>query len=136
METFMSDAKSPAPWVAILVAILGLVGSLGVAWITTGARFSQELDSKSHELARLQKELETTKKQIAQQQKEQDRKVASVEDRLKKLDLQIALAQSATNKAIQLGSGWFKRKKKPALPRPAKAKTKADDSSGKKRSSR
>ena len=32
-----------APWVQIVIAIIGLVGSIFVAWLTTGARFGQEL---------------------------------------------------------------------------------------------
>jgi hypothetical protein len=111
-EKAVSHERAHAPWVAILVAILGLAGSLGVAWITTGAKFSQYLDIKSNELAQIKKELAATKEQMARQQKELDRKVSGVEDRLKKLDFQIALGQSATDKVVKMGSGLFKAKKK------------------------
>ena len=49
---------------------------------------------------------------MAARQKELDRKVGAVEDRLKRLDAQIALAQSATEQVIKVGSLLRGRKKK------------------------
>jgi hypothetical protein len=106
----MSETR-PSSAVHIAVAVIGLLGSLAVAWITTGTKFDRELDGRSGEVARLQRDLESVERGMRERQKELDQKVAAVEDRLEKLDEQIALAKDAASKLIK--TGLFGKKPEP-----------------------
>jgi hypothetical protein len=99
----------PSSTIHILVAVIGLVGSLAVAWITTGTKFDRELDGKSGEVTRIQRDLESVEQRMKERQKELDQKVEAVEDRLKKLDEQIALAKDAASKLMKTGSIFGKK---------------------------
>jgi hypothetical protein len=103
----MSEGRPASGTIHIAVAVIGLVGSLAVAWMTTGAKFNQELDGKAGEVARLRRDVETAQERLRLQQQDLDRKVSAVEDRLQKLDAQIEIAQAAADKLLKAGGGLF-----------------------------
>ena len=49
--------QSQSPLVSIVVALIGIAGALGGAWITTGAKFSKELDINQRVVNNLKNEL-------------------------------------------------------------------------------
>ncbi len=97
-----NDAKS-TPAIPIAVALIGVVGSVAVAWLTTQAKFSNELRDKETEVTRIKQDLAATEQRMQERQRELDAKVAAVDDRLKKLDTQIELAQAVGDKLSKLG---------------------------------
>ncbi len=88
----MEERRSVSAWVQILVALISVAGALGVAWITTQARFSSELESHAPELAQLKAKLD-----LAEQ------RLKAVDERLQRLDAQIELAQSAASTLMKAG---------------------------------
>ena len=114
-----SDDKSVSKG-GIAVAVLGMVASIGVAWVTTQAKFANELRLKDGEIARIKQDLEATERRLAERQREIDTKVAAVDDRLKKLDTQIEVAKAVGDQLAKYGGkltgGMFGRDKdkKPA----------------------
>ncbi len=95
----MAEQKASG-FVHILVALIGVAGSLGVAWLTTQHKFASELDSKAPEIAHLKAQLEIAEKRLVQ-----------VEDRMRKLDVQLEMAQSAASTLVKAGSSLFSKKK-------------------------
>jgi chromosome segregation ATPase len=79
--------------VQIIVALISMAGALGVAWITTQARFDSELESRAPELAQMKAKLD-----LAEQ------RLKAVDERLHRLDAQIDLAQSAASGLVKAGS--------------------------------
>ena len=101
----MGDDKEPAktsPRTTIGVAVIGVIGSIAVAWITTQAKFQKELDAKETEVTRMKADLDATERQ-----KELDAKVTMVDDKLKRLDVQIDMAQTVIEKLGKLPKGLF-----------------------------
>lgn len=107
----MAAERHASGLVHILVAVIGVVGSLGVAWITTQAKFSQELDSRAGEVTALRSRLEEAEQRLGRQQQEMDRKVAAVDERLRRLDAQIELAQTAARGLLKVSGGLIGGKK-------------------------
>jgi hypothetical protein len=105
----VAEAKSGT--IHIVVALIGVAGSLAVAWMTTQARFTHELDTRGSELIHLKAQLEAAEKRLTQQQQDMDRKVAVVEEQLRKLNTQIEMAKTAAANLINAGSGFFGKKK-------------------------
>ncbi len=131
----MADEQKSSPKASIVLAMIGVVGSIAVAWITTQAKFNKELNSKEAEVARLKsdtaevarvkQDLEATERRLVEQQKELDRKLVAterrgaeqqkeldakigmVDDRLKRLDAQIALAQATVDKLAKASKTAF-----------------------------
>jgi chromosome segregation ATPase len=50
---------------AILIAVIGLIGSLGGAWITTGSKFESELRDNQASVKSLQNEIGSLKSQLS-----------------------------------------------------------------------
>jgi hypothetical protein len=106
----VSEPKSGT--IHIVVALIGVVGSLAVAWMTTQAKFTQELDTRGSELVHLQAKLEAAETRLTQQQQDMDRKVAAVEEQLRKLNTQIEMARTAATSLINAGGTFFGKKQK------------------------
>jgi uncharacterized protein HemX len=102
----MADERPASGLVHIAVAVIGVAGSLGVAWLTTSARFNQELDRSGSDLTELRKSLEEAQAKLARQQREVDQKVADVEQRLKKLDTEVETAKAAVA-AVTKSTRWL-----------------------------
>lgn len=103
----MSDGGRVGPWVAIVVAVIGVAGSVGAAWVTTQTKFDRELDVKAGDIERMKRDLDESERRIREQQAALDRKVAEIEDRQKKLDQKIDLAEKAAAKVFRAGTGLF-----------------------------
>ncbi len=86
-----------------MVAVLGVIGSLGVAWMTTQAKFANELRLKDGEVARIKQDVEAAERRLAERHRELDAKVAAVDDRLKKLDTQIEVAKAVGEQLARYG---------------------------------
>jgi hypothetical protein len=78
--------------VQIVVALISVVGALGVAWITTQAKFSSELESRAPEIAQLKAQLDAAEKRLT-----------AVDERMQRLDAQLELAQSAASSVLKAG---------------------------------
>jgi len=87
--------------VQIIVALISVLGALGVAWITTQARFSSELESRAPEIQQLKAKLD-----LAEQ------RLQATEERLRRLDAQLELAQSAASSLVKAGSKLLSGSKK------------------------
>lgn len=106
------DVKVPkaGPKTSIAVAIIGVIGSIAVAWITTQAKFKKELDAKETEVTRMKMDLDATERRLTERQKELDAKVTVVDDKMKKLDMQIGMAQGVIEKLGKMPRGLFGKK--------------------------
>jgi hypothetical protein len=51
---------------SVIIALIGLIGSLGGAWITVGAKFDKELEKKDSELRELSSKIEELRKALPQ----------------------------------------------------------------------
>ena len=60
----MAEDKGSA-LAAILIAVIGLIGSLGGAWITTGSKFESELRDNQASVKSLQNEIGSLKSQLS-----------------------------------------------------------------------
>jgi len=60
----MAEEKGSAI-TAVLIAVIGLVGSLGGAWITTGSKFESELKDNQASVKDLQNEIGNLKSQLS-----------------------------------------------------------------------
>jgi uncharacterized coiled-coil DUF342 family protein len=60
----MAEDKGSA-LTAILIAVIGLIGSLGGAWITTGSKFESELKDNQASVKSLQNEIGSLKSQLS-----------------------------------------------------------------------
>jgi len=100
--------SSKSPLIGIVVAVIGLFGSIAVAFITTQAKFSHELQGKEVEVAKLKHDLERTEQRLLEKHKELDAKVAAVDDRLRKLDAQIDVATTVADKLATYGGRMFR----------------------------
>ena len=99
----MSGEAKSSPAVPIIVAVIGVVGSVIVAYMTTQAKFNTELGAKEADITRLKLDLMATEQRLREQQRELDKKVAAVDERLKKLDRQIEVAQVLVEKMAKYG---------------------------------
>lgn len=88
----MADETRSSSTIAILVALLGVIGSVTAAWVTTNAKFSNEFDDKKEEILLLKQDLIVTEKRLEAQLRALDDKLDEVDQRLAKLDAQIELA--------------------------------------------
>lgn len=109
----MADEAKSSPTISILVALIGVAGSIGVAWITTQTKFSRELRDSESDVARMKQDLEATERRLMERQKELDAKVAAVDEQVQKLNTRIAVAQELAEKLMKLGGGQFGGKKPP-----------------------
>ncbi len=107
----MSERTTPN-WIPIAVALIGLIGSVAAAWVTTQSKFNDELNSKASEIGRLKEQVDAAEKRLSQQQADMEKRIAQVDERLKKLDDQIELAQKAVSTLTKLGAGLFSGKSK------------------------
>jgi hypothetical protein len=89
----MAGERRGSGSVQIIVALISVLGALGVAWITTQARFSAELESRAPEIAQLKAQLDATEKRLQ-----------TTDERLQRLNAQLELAQSAVSGAVKAGS--------------------------------
>jgi len=60
----MADEKGSA-LAPIIIAVIGLIGSLGGAWIATGSRFESELKENQESVKDLQNEIGNIKSQLS-----------------------------------------------------------------------
>jgi chromosome segregation ATPase len=60
----MAEDKGSA-LTAVLIAVIGLIGSLGGAWITTGSKFESELRDNQASVKSLQNEIGSLKGQLS-----------------------------------------------------------------------
>ena len=60
----MAEEKGSA-LAPIVIAVIGLIGSLGGAWITTGSKFESELKDNQSSVKALQNEIESVKGQLS-----------------------------------------------------------------------
>jgi uncharacterized protein YoxC len=66
-ETNKSETNEPNKTIiGIVIAIIGLLGSLGGAWITTGAKFDRELEKKESEVSALSASIDKLKSELQQ----------------------------------------------------------------------
>jgi chromosome segregation ATPase len=66
----------------IAIAIIGLIGSLGGAWITTGSKFESELRENQASVKNLQSEIESVKNQLSGKIDEANRQLATLRELL------------------------------------------------------
>jgi hypothetical protein len=67
----MSDGKDGSGQmlkIQIAVALIGLFGSLGGAWIASGTKFERELEARGEEIRALEKSLGDARKSLEEQQ--------------------------------------------------------------------
>ena len=105
----------------MVIAVLGLIGSLGVAWISTGASFSRALEAKSVEIGALTAKFDALQDRLATAQTFEGR-LAQIETTVERSKLEGFGAASADGvKACLIGvdSRWLDTV---TLPRSATAK--------------
>jgi chromosome segregation ATPase len=77
----MAEEKGSA-LAPIVIAIIGLIGSLGGAWITTGSKFESELRDNQASVKNLQTEIESVKNQLSGKIDEANRQLATMRELL------------------------------------------------------
>lgn len=80
--------------VQIAIALIGVIGSLGVAYITTGAKFKSEVDDASLRIASLSKEVGESKNIAQELQTKLSTQQGEVEKRIAELRQQLSSAES------------------------------------------
>lgn len=78
----MAEEKSSSGLIQVVIALIGVVGSLGVAWITTGAKFESELKDNQASVSKLQNEIETIKGNLTGKIEEANKQLAEMRDLL------------------------------------------------------
>jgi peptidoglycan hydrolase CwlO-like protein len=78
----MADEKGMSGGIQIAIAIIGLIGSLGVAWITTGNKFESELRENQSSVKSLQTEIQSVKDQLSAKIEESNKQLAEMKDLL------------------------------------------------------
>jgi len=73
----MAEEKGSA-LAPIAIAVIGLIGSLGGAWITTGSKFESELKDNQASVKGLQNEIESIKSQLSGKIDEATRQLAEM----------------------------------------------------------
>jgi uncharacterized coiled-coil DUF342 family protein len=74
----MAEEKSSSGLIQIAIALIGVAGSLGVAWITTGAKFESELKDNQASVSKLQSEIETIKGNLTAKIEEANKQLAEM----------------------------------------------------------
>jgi hypothetical protein len=77
------------PWVNIVVAIIGVIGSVAVAFITSGARFDQKLEISKNAIELLGQKLGSARNETQHLRRQLD----SIEKSQKNLDRRLAVAE-------------------------------------------
>jgi peptidoglycan hydrolase CwlO-like protein len=109
----MANEKNSTAMVPVLIAVIGLVGSLGGAWITTGSKFESELKDNQASVKSLQADLDEVKKQLTGKIDEANKQLAemrtllesakkenvALQDRIKDLNTQIEKANKTVAEA-------------------------------------
>jgi uncharacterized coiled-coil DUF342 family protein len=78
----MADEKGMSGGIQIAIATIGLIGSLGVAWITTGNKFESELRENQSSVKSLQTEIQSVKDQLSAKIEESNKQLAEMKDLL------------------------------------------------------
>ena len=78
----MAEEKGMSGGIQIAIAIIGLIGSLGVAWITTGNKFESELQQNQSSVKNLQTEIQSVKDQLSAKIEESNKQLAEMKDLL------------------------------------------------------
>jgi septal ring factor EnvC (AmiA/AmiB activator) len=92
----MSD-KSTSGIVQVAIALIGVLGSLGVAYVTTGATFKKELQENVKGVEKLTSEQTQVDQRIAEMKKQ----VADAESKNLELQQQVSQAVSKNNELEQ-----------------------------------
>lgn len=86
----MSVEKSSSGLLQVVIALIGVAGSLGVAWITTGAKFESELNKSQETISSLRLQvdqlnstLKPTVESLTRRQEEANRKISELSELLK-----------------------------------------------------
>jgi chromosome segregation ATPase len=109
----MANEKNSTAMVPVLIAVIGLVGSLGGAWITTGSKFESELKDNQASVKSLQADLDEVKKQLTGKIDEANKQLAemrtllesakkenlALQDRIKDLNTQVEKANKTVAEA-------------------------------------
>jgi chromosome segregation ATPase len=109
----MANEKDSTAMVPVLIAVIGLVGSLGGAWITTGSKFESELKDNQASVKSLQADLDEVKKQLTGKIDEANKQLAemrtllesakkenvALQDRIKDLNTQVEKANKTVAEA-------------------------------------
>jgi septal ring factor EnvC (AmiA/AmiB activator) len=112
----MSTEKSSSGFVQIAIAFITLAGSLGGAWIATGAKFESELNVNKESISALRQQVDQlngtikpTIESLAKKQDEANRKVSELSDLLKAAsDKNAELQQNLTELKAQLAEAGNK----------------------------
>jgi hypothetical protein len=89
----MAEEKRPSRVVPIVVALIGLVGSLGGAWITTGAKFEKELESRGKEIAEMERKRQDMELRLAEAERRLGARLDQRKDEVEKVERQVAAAE-------------------------------------------
>jgi len=89
----------------IAIAVIGLVGSLGGAWIASGAKFDRELDSRGGDIRLLTQALLDAREKLDEQQAKID-----------KIDGEIEYAKETVAKIAKTAAEMALQKLKASLP--------------------
>lgn len=82
----MSAEKSSSGLLQVVIALIGVAGSLGVAWLTTGAKFESELNISKETVNSLRQQIDQFKPTIDSlggKQDEADKKINELSKLLK-----------------------------------------------------
>jgi F0F1-type ATP synthase membrane subunit b/b' len=75
----VQDTSHHALRLQIAVAVIGLVGSLGGAWIASGTKFERELESRGEQIKALETSLTDARKKLDEQQAKLEKVTAEIE---------------------------------------------------------
>ncbi|MGE0128145.1 MAG: hypothetical protein AB7U82_08695 [Blastocatellales bacterium] len=92
----MAEEKGSA-LAAIVIAIIGLIGSLGGAWITTGSKFESELKENQTSVKNLQNEVESVKDQLSGKIDEANRQLVAMRELLNSAQKENETLQASLN---------------------------------------
>jgi chromosome segregation ATPase len=86
----MSEGNTSSGLVQVAIALIGVVGSLGVAWITTGTKFESELSRSQETIVSLRQQVDQlnstfkpTIESLTRQQDEANKKIGELSELLK-----------------------------------------------------
>jgi uncharacterized protein YoxC len=108
----MSAEKGSSGFLQIAIALIGVAGSLGVAWITTGAKFESELNISKETINLLRQQVDQfkpTMDSLGRKQDEANKKISELTDLLKSAtDKNAELQQNLSEVKAQLAEAGAK----------------------------
>jgi septal ring factor EnvC (AmiA/AmiB activator) len=96
----MPEKSASSGIIQVAIALIGVLGSLGVAYITTGAKFKSEVDEARVKITEAQKDVGELKKSAQDIDAKLTSQQGAVEKRIAELQTQLLAAESK-NKEFQ-----------------------------------